>query len=188
MRETIAWWMVCIAGLLVGGCTSVYVTEPIGYAPIDLTGSESEWAGHWRTGEDNGVFLVEVANATNGVLQLGWIEGSGTNLEVETATVHLRETGDWQFATLDEGDGAETNETPKYTWGRVVKNKDTILVMVPIRELFAEQIVAGTLPGTTNGNTIVEGTLSSNHYRIICSDSSNVMFHWAEPMMFRRVE
>lgn len=181
-------WMLIVAGLLMGGCSSVYVTEPIGETPVDLTGSEDEWTGHWRAGEGDGVVRVDVADATNGVLQLGWIEGSGTNLEVETSIVHLRASGDWQFVSLDDSDSSETNEPPEYTWGRVLNYNDTILVWMPIKELFAEQIAAGNLPGTTNGNTIVQGTLSSNHYEIICSETTNVMFHWADPMMFFRVK
>jgi hypothetical protein len=60
------------------GCSSVYSTRPVGGKPADIERESREWEGTWLS--SGSAFTVAVADCSNGVLRIGWVERDGGRL------------------------------------------------------------------------------------------------------------
>src|SRR5210317_1214779 len=84
--------------LLLGGCSAVLTTEPIGEEPLLIVAEE--WEGTWTDSED---FLeIRVVDSAMGRLEVAWIETDAEGFELERVDVLLRQGGEAIYANVLE--------------------------------------------------------------------------------------
>ena len=173
-------WSLVLAFCLCG-CSAVYSTRPIGDRPADLGRDKAEWEGTWVYSD--GAVSVLVADGTNGILRIAWIDKDNDEFKLKSQDVYLRTFGDWTFASLKDVDHADEN---RYVWARIRKKDSHILLWAPNVPAFRAMIENGRLPGTTNGSDLIVGNLSSNHLALITSETNGFLFGWDDPLVFSR--
>jgi hypothetical protein len=105
--------LICLAlGGVLGGCSAVLSTRPIGEQPLVLVAEE--WDGTWTDSED---FLeIRVVDAEQGRLEAAWIEKDDEGFELERIEVLIRQSGETTFANArempdDDSDGDSDSES-----------------------------------------------------------------------------
>jgi hypothetical protein len=165
---------------LLCGCSAIHSQEPVGLTPRDLSDEVNDWEGSWRN--QDGIFHVFVLDATNGLIRTIGFERDHDEVKQETLDLHLRDTGDWTFASLVD----ENQDEPLHLWGRIKMEDGVCLAWAPDVEQFISRIADGTLPGTTNGTDGVLAPLTTNQYEIIMNEDAP-LFEWDEPMIFWKI-
>ena len=163
--------------LLFCGCSVVHSQQPVGLTPKDISNEVDDWEGVWSSGEGYSEIFVE--NGSNGMVRLAGMGRENGEIQLQTYDIQLRDAGKWTFVNMID----EDTDNGLYLWGRIKMEDGVALVWFPDVEKITTLIEAGTLPGTTNGSGSVLGSLTTNHYDIICSDSENILFEWDEPMV-----
>jgi hypothetical protein len=159
--------------LLLHACSVVYVLEPVGETPLVL--DPEDWEGAWLLDDD--VARIDVLDSENGILRIaGLEEDSDGELEIEAFTVHLREGGDWIFASVE----VEDDEERGYLWGVVRHNGGQILALTPDIEKFRALVESGLLPGRLDGDNVFLGPLEAEHLALILSEEHGFLFDLAE--------
>jgi len=177
------------------GCTAVFTREPIGERPVNIKDEQAKLAGTWVSDDEfidkAHAFTVRVEDSSNGVLQLAWVLPD--SLQPRKANVYLRDANGWILATLRplaSGDVADTNAC---MWARITRRGNTLLIWMPDGDKFAKLVGDNQLPGTVTRNgdnesqTVVLGHLGSNELARLTSSTNDVLFHWAEPYILRRI-
>jgi len=167
-----------VAGLC--GCSAVYTQEPFGQAPLDLARERDEWEGTWA--HNDGMVSVSVQDASNGVLEIGWIESNSDGMKLLKGEVLLRTVDGALFASLKMKEADEADSAKGYLWGRMQRRKNTVLVWGPDKAEFERRVEQGALPGATNGSDLVLGPLATNQLSAIARDDG--LFEWKEPLVF----
>jgi len=159
--------------LALPACNAVYVDEPIGETPLVL--DPGEWEGTWMVEDD--VILVDVLDSENGILRIAGIEKTEDGeLEIEAFTIHLRDGGDWIFASIEDDNEGE----PRYLWGVLRRSGEQVLELDPDRTKFRALVEAGTLPGRLDGEDVYLGPLEAEHLALILSDEHGFLFSFAD--------
>ncbi len=84
-------WCLAVAGLMLGGCSTVSATKPVGDAPVQL--DAKEWEGVWiaENSKDLGPLIVKVADAALGELQVSSLDtGDDGKLTLQTVLAQAR--------------------------------------------------------------------------------------------------
>ena len=166
-----------IMAITITGCNVVYTTQPIGERPSLI--ETSDWEGTWINEEK---FLTfNVLDKAKGLLRISWIEKDQGQVKLESCKVHLLESGDWIFASIPDKDNPK-----QYLWGRIKQDGRQVVVWVPDSEKFKTLVEEGKLPGRVEDNNILLGNLTSEHLKLITSETAGVLFEWDEPIIFRR--
>ena len=95
--------------------------------------------------------------------------------------MHLLESGDWIFASIPDKDNLK-----RYLWGRIKQDGQQVVVWVPDSEKFQALVEEGKLPGKIEDSDVILGNLTSDHLKLITSETEGVLFEWDEPIIFRR--
>lgn len=169
------------AAVLLCGCSPVYIEQPAGSKPRDISRNSLE--GTWLLGDL--ALTVAVMDGTNGLLNIGWIEDNNGAFTLREAEVLIREHGCWDFANLRDSDW--TNGI-RYSWGRLGINDGLVMFWCPVESAFQDLIDAGTLPGSTNSGKIVLYSLDTNALDFIMSGTNGFLFNWDEPLIFRKIK
>lgn len=190
MRDVLASLLI---GSLLGGCSAVLSTEPVGNEPLVLLAEE--WDGTWSDSED---FLeIRVVEPEAGRLGVAWIEYSVNGFDLEHLDVWLRRSGDVIFANVlevsDEDPGTDGSvddtgaEAEPYAFFRLAREDGKLVVWNPKLEAFKALVEDGKLPGTvTEGGDVVLGTLSDAQLALLASDDSAHLWSWKEPGILLR--
>lgn len=177
-------WIVRVLLVVLGvvmtgmGCSAVYTVEPVGQTPLDISRESGEWAGLWQ--HNDGVISVVVKDASNGVLEIGWVDHDDNGMKLLAGEVFLRTIEGSTFASLRMHD--EKDEAKGLLWGRIQRRGKTVLVWSPDKSEFESRVEAGVFPGTTNGSDLVLGALDTNHLGLIVGEDA--LFEWKEPLVF----
>lgn len=159
------------------GCSAVYTQEPVGQKPFDLSRERAEWEGAWQ--HNDGVVSVAVKDASNGVLEIGWVDRDDNGMKLLAGDVFLRTIEGSTFVSLRMRDDAEAKG---FLWGRIQRRGKTVLVWAPDKSEFEKRVEEGAFPGTTNGSDLVLGALDTNHLSSVARDDG--LFEWKEPLVF----
>lgn len=170
--------LVWLTAATITGCGMVYTTQPIGENPYLI--EKETWEGTWTNGEN--FLTINVLDEKNGLFQIAWIEDDQNPIKLESCKVHLLESGDWVFGSIQDKDNPK-----RYIWGRIKKNERQIVVWLPDPEKFKTLVGEGRLPGKIGDNEVVLGNLTSKHLKLITSEMEGVLFEWDEPIIFRRL-
>ena len=168
--------------LFISGCSGVYSPVPVGETPADIAAEQDEWEGTWIA-DDGDAILVTVIDGTNGILKVDWVEKNNEDtVERTTAALYLRNSGDWTFASVLEDD----DDKEPYIWGRIIRTKRQAVLWTPDTKQFKALVEEGVLPGEIDGDSVLLGTLSSNHMEWIMSESNAYLFEWDDPLVLRK--
>ena len=172
-------------------CSAVVVDSPMGQTALAVDPAEwdGEWLGIAADSDERVIGTVEVVDAANGILQATWIEDG----ELQRTPIHLRQAGDWVFASVpyldDFGSDGEIPQGVPYVWARIVKNENHIFIWYPNVSRFRERIAEGQLPGELRdgkGDAFL-GALDAEHYALVASESAASLFEWDAPGVLVRV-
>jgi hypothetical protein len=174
-----------VGGVLVvlGACSSVTTPSPLGEKPVELR--SEEWNGLWR-GPEKSFVIVQVENATSGTLRIAFPENEDSPLNLTSATIALRESNNWVFASI-KNDKDDKDKSDEWTWLRVVKNEDTMVVYAPRVDRFVKLVEDKLLPGAVDGNNVKLGALRPEHLNLITSEDKGALFNWEEPLVLTRL-
>jgi hypothetical protein len=182
-----------LIGSLLGGCSAVLSTEPVGSEPLALLAEE--WDGTWSDSQD---FLeLRVIDSESGRLGVAWVEYRGDDFDLERLDVWLRKSGDVIFANVlevaddDEGTDGSVDDTTSgadpYALFRVSREGEKLIVWSPKLDAFKALVEEGKLPGTvTEGGDVVLGSLSDAQLTLLASDESAHLWSWQEPGILLR--
>ena len=121
------------AAFLLTGCGAPTSRGLIGSTPKQL--DPAEWNGHWRT--DDSSFVVRVADADGGLLEIGEVSERESALHLSITHVYVRQEGEAMlFNLIDDADPGKA-----YTFGRMVR-KNNSAVFWPCRIDSMEQLIA----------------------------------------------
>jgi len=162
------------------GCSEVYVRQPIGDAPRDITAERGLWEGTWL--QDDRALTVVAADAAKGVLRVSWVESDGKESACKSADVYLRNCRDWTFASVRDKD----KSTDLFLWGRVKLREHWILIWTPATT-FRSLVEDGRLPGAITGDGVVLESLTPEQLQAIVDSSFGVLFDWDEPVILTKV-
>lgn len=165
--------------MILAGCDYVSSVHPVGDAP--LTVDEAEWEGTWLHAD--GPLTVRVADGQQGLLEVAWVEEEDGAFVLESIDVHLRQFGDWTFASFS---GVE--DAPDLLWSRLVRDEEQVFLWWPRPEEFKRLVEAGLLPGKIEDDNVELAQLEAEHLAIIVSEEHGMLFEWDDPMTFNRLE
>ena len=94
-KALIIGWAVGLA-LLLGGCASVFVTEPVGDRPVAI--DRAQWQGTWIGGEVS--MMTTVLDSESGRMEVAWLERGDEGAKLERYRGEIRQTGDWLFIDM----------------------------------------------------------------------------------------
>jgi len=143
-----------------------------------------EWEGTWTSSEMNNdsIFRIKVIDEKKGLLQFIGIEENEDKIELSVSKFYVRESGDWQFFTLDEED---KNKSKHYNWGRIEKDDKQLIIWLPDVSKFADLVGQKILPGNIDGKgNVILGKLAPEHYKLITSGEKGVLMDWDDPLIF----
>jgi hypothetical protein len=126
--------LICLAAatLLLAGCGAPTSRGLIGNTPKQL--DPAEWNGHWRSDDDS--FVVRVADAEGGLLEIADLEEKNGGLELSIMHLYVREEGGATlFNLIDPANPAQT-----YTFGRLVR-RNSFATFWPCRTDAMEQMI-----------------------------------------------
>ena len=170
------------------GHAAVYTAKPIGEKPAVV--SPEDWEGMWiGRGNANGVAIeIEVVDEDNSVLRAVWIDDLGSGrFELRDHLVYLRESGEWEFFSLEEKEPEESERSERYLWGCLGKREGLIGILLPDTAKFRALIEEEILPGAIDDEEVVLGDLTAEHMELITTSAEGVLFDWGEPLFFLRV-
>ena len=171
------WTLTGLLGLM-PACNAVITEQPMGEKPLAVTADD--WEGTWIHPEATG--RIKVVDPEKGLLRVAWLEEGSSDLE--SARVHLRESGSWIFASVkDEG----SSESVRYFWARVKQENGQIVVWDPSVKRFKQLVEEGKLPGVIKNGSVILGDLKPEHYVLITSGAEGVLFDWDEPGVIMRI-
>ncbi|MEE4216345.1 MAG: hypothetical protein V2I48_01950 [Xanthomonadales bacterium] len=171
------------ACLLLGACTSVYVSSPLGDKPVVL---DAGWAGVWLT--DDGVMESSLVDGEQGLLQLAAIETGPAGPSLETAVVTLREKDGVFYAHVRDD---ETENL--YHWAIVARKSDRLIMAwypeaKKFKSLISENKFPGSFqkPGDEHNDNVILGELKPEHLEMI-NDPASGLIDWKNPAVMIRV-
>ena len=177
MMKYLKYMLFWIMAATITGCGYVYTTQPVGERPSLI--ETGDWEGTWIN-EDKFI-TITVLDETKGLLRLSWIEKDQGQLKLESSNLHLLESGDWIFASIPDKDNPK-----QYLWGRIKQDERQVVVWVPDLEKFKDLVEEGKLPGRIDNKNVMLGNLTSDHLKLITSETEDILFEWDEPIIFRR--
>lgn len=165
--------------LLLAGCSSVYVTAPVGEKPHVLV--PADWEGTWLIDKD--VAKAEVIDAAGGRLRLSGIEMKDSQPTLVSLTLHLRETAGHLFVSV------QTPEVPpgQFLWGEMKRTEDQLIVWVPNAKKFAELVREGKLKGRATESGDVHLELTAADAVALANETHGVLYEWRSPAVLWRV-
>ncbi len=175
-------FLMVAAVLACSGCSAVFVPEPMGSEPADISAEAGDWQGTWLSSDASAV-TVQVADGSNGLLRVAWDEARQDGITHETADLVLRRFCDGLYVSTRSNEKDAAN---KYAWARIKRQDRVLLVWSPDVARFRSLVDEGTLPGSTNGESVVLGSLDSNHLDLICRRERDLL-RWDEPQVFWKV-
>jgi hypothetical protein len=167
--------------LLAAGCKGVYATRPVGEKPAVIVARN--WEGTWMNEDQDQVFRLSVRDAEKGILEVSDFQGEAKKPPDGVFEVFILQGGERLFASMKDCDHPE-RET--YLWGQINKNGNRILIWAPDHEKFKDLVEKGLLPGKAEDDAVILGDLKPEHYAIISSDSSGVLYDWENPIVLIR--
>ncbi|MEI8340097.1 MAG: hypothetical protein WCH43_01005 [Verrucomicrobiota bacterium] len=172
-----------LIAIVLSGCSAVYTTKPVGENPKNLTHEVPEWEGVWCNAEGD-TFKVNVADPAKGLLQVAGIEEKGNTFELKKYTIHLRESGNWCFASCRNED---VKDRDLYVWARISRDGRQIIFWAPDTDKFKQLVTKGQLPGKIEKDEVVLGELDPKQMELITSGSNGVLLQWEKPMILTKV-
>jgi hypothetical protein len=166
-----------IMAVTITGCGFVYTHQPIGERPSLI--ETGDWEGNWIN-EDK-FLTINVLDETKGLLRISWIEKDQGEVKLESCNLHLLESGDWIFASIPDKDNPK-----RYLWGRIKQDERQVVVWLPDLEKFKGLVEEGKLPGRIDNKNVMLGNLTSDHLKLITSETEGVLFEWDEPIIFQK--
>src|SRR6185436_10387235 len=114
---------VCLA-IVSCACNPVLSKRAVGEKPAQL--APAEWDGNWISSD--GPVNLKVIDGEKGRLSASWTEEAQGRPTLKTATIEVRQQGDWLFGnTLEDGNGKSRG----YLWARIWKEDRQIIVWEP---------------------------------------------------------
>lgn len=173
--------LLLFAGLLaLGGCHVVYSKAPIGDQAAVL--KPADWEGVWA--HKDGAVTVMVANAEQGVLDLGWVEKKQERLVFEHYRVWMRNTGTTLFGSVQDPD-----KPSRYVWGRVHNEDNQIVVWIPdpaaFRSLVEHKVLRGTV--SKNGEDILLERVDPAVWQRLVHGTPGLPLDWEHPIVLNRL-
>jgi hypothetical protein len=164
------------------GCFEVVSLNPMGESALKL--NPAEWDGVWLLSDDD-LVIFKVANPDDGLIEASFLERGESGPVFKRSTVYVREAEGWVFISMaQESEGA--TDVVGYSWGRLKKDGNTLIVWMPDHDKFESLVDEGILPGDTRSTDVHLGILESSHYAVITSEQRGVLFEWDNPIIFRR--
>jgi hypothetical protein len=163
------------------GCYEVISLSPMGESALKL--NPDEWDGLWLLSDDEFV-IFKVISPDDGLIQGSFLEQGESGPILKHSTIHIREAGGWHFISMAQE--AEGTDVVRYSWGRLKKDGNTLVVWMPDHDKFERLVEEGIVPGDTQSTDVHLGTLNSSHYTLITSEERGVLFEWDNPIIFRR--
>ncbi|MEJ8568053.1 hypothetical protein [Elongatibacter sediminis] len=180
-----------VFAVLLSGCSSVFVTEPVGETvePLQI----EQWQGSWTSGEF--VLMTTVLEAETGLLEAAWLERGDAGARMERYEGQVRRTGDWLFINMTEPnqsapapDGEEAEVTvPEYLWARLSNDGRTVLMWWPSPEAFRTAVRDDRVPGVIKDDDDVRLEPLTPEQLAWINDPGSGLLSWQEPMVFVRI-
>ena len=172
--------------LFVTGCSSVYVSQPIGEKPHVL--DKADWEGYWlvhpELDKKPNMLHVKVVDANEGRLQLACFDEDATSLKIYEATVRESGSNGLLFITMPDPDGGE--KLGRMLWGCLGRGEDLALVWVPDAEKFGKLVRDGKLRGKLVEKNVFLEPPTAEELKILVTDSRS-LFYWGAPAICHRV-
>ncbi len=199
MKTTL--WAFALGGIsiMLGACSSVTSSEPVGSTVPDLT--DSKFSGKWRM-VDGDEFEISVVSAPEGILRItGEEKDEEGNIKKSSIKGYVRGDEDWMFLSLTEKADGEKKDDHKYLWGRLSGDEDTLLFWLPDVEKFENLVKSETFPGKIvkkkpakedtiqiSSTDVQLGKLTAAHLKAIKDETHGVLFEWDSPVIAIRVK
>ena len=143
-----------------------------------------EWDGMWLLSDDD-LVIFNVVSPDDGLIKASFLERGESVPVLKHSTIYIREADGWVFISMArESEG--TPDVVGYSWGRLKKYGNTLIVWMPDHDKFEHLVDEGMLPGDTRSTDVHLGVLESSHYALITSEGRGVLFDWDNPIIFRR--
>lgn len=177
MMQLLKRWSV-VVGALLAGCASVSSIEPMGERVKPV--AEDEWEGTWV--HQGHPVVVRVSDPQQGLLDVAWVEDKEGALRLESYRIALRESGDWVFGNVRDGD-----RPGRQYWGVLRKEQGQFVVWTPDPERCAKLVKDGGIPGTVEegGDVLLDRLTPEQMLRIVSEEQGGCM-RWTEPVVFFR--
>lgn len=166
--------------LVLSGCSSVFVTKPVGEKTHVLV--PADWEGLWLI--ENDAARAEVIDADGGRLRLSGIEIKDGQPTLVSTTLYVRESAGVLFVSV------QTPEVPpgQFLWAQVKRTADHLVVWSPDAKKFAQLVREGKLKGRVAESGDVYLELSSADEAALAQDTHGVLYEWRSPWIFRRLK
>jgi hypothetical protein len=179
MRDlTTATQALCLVALLMSGCNDVYSPTPFGDTKLELV--PEDWEGTWLG--EGGVYFVTKVDANDSSLHFAAVDKKDDEPVLGQSVMYLRKAGHWTFFSLPEEEDAR-----RYTWGRIERVGETVILWGPDPYKFEKLVTEGVLPGIAHGGNVYLSDLDSSHYALIASEKHGVLLYWDLPFILRRI-
>jgi hypothetical protein len=166
-------------------CHPVQSIAPVGSRPVAL--DAEDWNGTW-CGDDGDPVLFRVVDSANGVLRMSGIEIEEGEARWEHSYLYLRTVPgheDWIFVSAE--DDLREDEPPSYSWARVKRKGELLLVWFPDAAKFEALVEDGRLPGEIDDDRDVRlWELDDADLALIVGEESGALFEWDDPHILWR--
>jgi hypothetical protein len=161
---------------LLGACSTVDSSQPVGEKATDLTKTKAEWDGSWLDSDGDTLRLV-VTDPPGGGITVGWLDEGEGKLKASQAEVRIRDAGDWTFVNFKEPDDTS------WQFGRILKKSRQMVIFLPDVERFQALVKSGKLPGKVEEHSASLETLSPEQLALIQSDAGGMLWNWEDPLI-----
>ena len=177
-------FLIVVSLPLLGGCAEVFTSAPLGETPIAV--SSEDWEGIWIGPEET--YVIQVIDEETGTFLVSTLDPEKSPPEVEPMEFQLSKTGGWYFGNWEVEPG-------EFSWVRVKREGESILVWFADAERFIELVDQGVLPGEVrsrggsgSSGEVFIGPLTEEHLDIITESTEGILFIWDEPLQLHRVK
>lgn len=174
--------LVCVLALICG-CSVVMSEKPVGDRPVVL--EPAGWDGAWMTLQGEPV-MMKVQDREKGVLKIAWIEDDG-KMTCKSYDVRILSSGSWQFANIMDEEKKD-GKSGGYLFAKIKKEKDYIVIWLPMAEKFSGLVGKKILPGRVEKESVTLGELEPQHLKIIMSGEKGLLFDWENPLFIIRAK
>jgi hypothetical protein len=169
--------------LVLSGC--VLTKTPLGDAPLNLSGHESEWEGTWFDGE--GAVRVKVEDAAQGILQAGWVDEHEGNLVFTTIRFQLRKTADRLYANFElKGLNPPQAYRDYLVPARITLENRRLEFWLMDDEVVGDMVRKGAIPGRVESDVVIVDKLYEAQL-MSGTDNCRKLFEWAHPRSFYKL-
>jgi len=179
--KTIARVLATLTVLGLASCSVVTSTAPLGDGPHVVRAED--WDGTWLLG-NGATCTVRVVDGEAGVLEAVVVADENGQLESHTLKVHLRDHGDWTFASIQGLIGEDA-----YVWSRLYRDDEQVILWAPDAEHFADLVAVGELPGQVqgDGDDVELQPLRAEQLSSLQGGLDRGLFKWEQPIAMIRL-